>query len=1857
MSSAFVARFSCIGIVALAVLFFGCNHPKQPVKVDEAFAGFVESYTTGTISKNSAVQVRLMPGLVKGHLLNEPLKEEIFSFSPRVQGTTAWVDERTIEFRPAQPLQPGQLYEVKLELGKLTKVPKELKQFPFSIKVMEPAFSVQQNGLITDGNSATMMLLTGKVLTSDQEDSAKVEKILSAFLDKNPLPVQWTHDITGRIHTFRIHQIKREKRALNLELAWDGAAIGSSKQDGVLLEVPAIGDFKVINIVSVNDADHYAKIQFSAPVSTSADLRGLITTQPGLELAFSVQGSEVLAYPPGSSWGDFTLTVHPGIENIWNEKLSKKYTASVHFEDRKPYVSILGRGEIIPSSGKVILPFEASNLKAVDLTIVKIYGNNIPQFYQNNNYDGGYELRRVGKPLLQKTIRLDQEKGLNLTRTNRFSFELDDFLQAEPGAMYRVTIGFRPEYALYNCPGAMQGDSDDEDEYYDYYDGPRSSVDEDGGFWSAYNDYYPFGYSWDNRDNPCHKSYYNKERWETRNIMASNIGMVAKRGNDKSMFVFTSNLTSAEPMTGVDIELLNYQQQVIYKGKTDHTGMLNFKCPEKPFLLVARKGEERGYLKLDDGNSQMISRFDVSGSEATNGIKGMIYGERGVWRPGDSLYINFILEDKGQSIPADHPVEFTLYTPQGQLFKKMIARSSVSGLYTFKTATLSSSPTGNWTARVKVGGATFDKRIKIETIMPNRLKINLDIKGAQLLQQGEKQPVKLSSSWLFGAPAQRLQSKVDVTFTREKEPFPAYKGFVFDDPTVYFNPVSKTVFEGKLSEAGEVTFTPDLKIEDRVPGMLKASFLVKVFEPGGAFSTDYSSFRYSPFKSYIGLKVPEGKDTWDYLQTGKTYQINTVRVDGNGQPVAGTATLKAQLYKLEWRWWWDESGEDGASYISGNYKQLVETQRFEVVNGKGICKIGVGSEDWGRYLLVIQDSVSGHSAGQVIYFDDPYWQTRNRTDDPNSETLLSFTADKEAYKVNDMVKLNIPSSTSGKLLITLENGRKVLQSYWVEASAGQTVFQFRATAEMAPNIYAHVSLIQPHAQTTNDRPIRMYGVLPIQVRDPQTILQPKLSVADVVRPEQTFNIKVSEATGQAMAYSLAIVDEGLLDITRFKTPDPHAYFYAKEALGVKTWDIFDHVIGSFAGKYGRILTIGGDEGLLGSANANKANRFPPVVKYLGTFELKKGESRTHSVKLPPYFGAARVMLVAARDARYGSVEQSVTVRNPLMVYATAPRVMGPGEQVSIPVTVFATENSVKDVRISLSVNKNLEIVGDAQQHIRFDRVGEQTVYFKAKVRQVTGLAEIQVHASSGSTNTSDKVQITIRNPNPPVTAVQSENLAAGASRMLAVKPIGVTVNATAALELSAIPPLQLKKRLGYLISYPHGCVEQITSTAFAQLYLDRLTEISKAQQADIEKNVKATIQKLKAYQLTDGSFAYWPGGSGTHEWGTNYAGHFLLEAKSRGYLIPDEMLTAWLQFTRSKAEKWAIPAQSSALYSAEIAQVYRLYLLALAGSPQIGAMNRLKEFAYLTDESKWRLALTYQLSGYAKQAELLVRNLSYNLPYKDDQGYTFGSPQRNKAMLLEVLTGLKKSHEARKVMEEIASGMATDQWMSTQTTAYSLLAIAKYTGAGSDIPQVKATCKVNGQLVPVPTGKITVQIPLEVRKGTVNVEVNNESIGVLYVKAITEGQPLPGESISGPSASNLILQTEYFDLNGQPINPASLKQGTDFVAKIRVTHPGRLQLYKNIALTTIFPSGWEVINTRVWDAQSSFVSSPSAYQDIRDDRAYTYFDLQKGKTNTYYFMLNAAYTGKYYMPLIAAEAMYDHAIAAREKGQWVEIVP
>jgi uncharacterized protein YfaS (alpha-2-macroglobulin family) len=1847
-------------LTVILSVFSSCNKKEKWIDVDPAFSKYIDAYTTGIISKTTTVRIQLATDANTTHAVGEIVKDDLFDFSPAVKGKAFWLDARTVEFKPESWLKPNQLYTVKFKLGKVTKVPEKFEDFKFSMQTVKPAFKVADDGLRSNGVK-NKMNLSGELETADVEKGADIEKLLSATQNNKALKINWQHNDATKTHAFTIDNIERVANVSNVVIKWDGSPMNMEVKGENAVAVPAVGDFKVLNVAAINDAQQYASVQFSDPIAVGQELAGLISISGQSDISYTINGSEVKVFGNGKLDGNYTVNINSGIKNTWGDVLDKGFTANINFQNRMPSVKIHGKGNILPNSGRLVLPFEAINLNAVDISIIKIFENNVPQFLQENDLGGNSELRRVAKPIVQKTLRLDDDKTLDLHKKQHFSLDIDKFLKTEQGAIYRVTIGFRPDYSLYQSQSAdtsktKSGPSDEEEGYDEgYNEYSQNGVDDDDEFWNRYDEYYPYGYNWEKRDDPNSKSYYNKDRWATRNILASNIGLTAKRGNDNSIKIAVTNILTTEPMNDVELEIMDYQQTIIGTTKSGSDGFADIDLKRKPYLLIAKKGVERGYLKLEDGSSLALSRFDVSGEEVKNGIKGFIFGERGVWRPGDTMYINFIVEDKEQKLPKDHPVEFSLYTPTGQLYKHVVQNNADDGFYLFKTNTDAASPTGNWLAKVKVGGASFEKRIKVETVMPNRLKINVDFGKDAVLGEGNTTSGTINAKWLFGAVGKNLKAKIDASLYAKTTSFPKFAGFEFDNPTADYSTQQKTIYDGTLDAEGNATLKPDFQIDETAPGMLSANLVIKVFEPGGSFSIDNMSIPYSPYKSYVGLKLPDGEKPFDYLLAGKKHTTQIVNVDSKGNLLTGNNDVEVEFYRIQWRWWWDNNGDNLSNFTQNEYNKLLKKETVHLTNGRGQWTFGTSENEWGRYLILVKDPKSGHTSGSTLYIDEPGWQAREGNDDQTAASMLSFVANKAKYNVGDDISLTIPSSKGGRVLVSIENGSKVLRSFWQETVQGQTIVKFKADAAMSPNVYATVSLLQPHSQTINDLPIRMYGSIPIFVEDRNTILNPVLNIATAIRPEQNVSFTVSEQSGKEMTYCVAIVDEGLLDLTRFKTPDPHAAFYAREALGVKSFDMFDYVIGAWGGDLERILTIGGDA----DANGGKqktANRFKPVVKYIGPFHLSKGQTQKQSFTLPSYIGSVRAMVVAAHEGSYGFTEKTIAVKKPLMLLATMPRVLGPGETIKLPVTVFAMENNIKNVNISLQSNPFLEVVSGATQSISFTQPGEQMVYYDVRVKPNVGVGKVKLVASSGGEKADYEVELDIRNPNPPVTSISEITLAPGQQWKTTASAIGVAATSSATVEISSIPSMNLQKRLDYLIEYPHGCIEQTTSAVFPQLVLNQLTDLDDYKKAQVDKNVKAGIAKLQNFQRPDGGFSYWPGGNESDEWGSNYAGHFIVEAQANGYLVSDYMLQAWKNYQRGKANSW-MPSTTN-FYGGDLMQSYRLYTLALVKAPELGAMNRLKEFKYLSPEAKWRLAAAYQLAGQTNTALDLISGLATTFDVRPNPGFTYGSNVRDEAMVLETLTLMGKKTKAEELVLSIAAKLSQDYWYSTQTTAYSLIAIAKFCGKNPSGAKIISSANIDGKQTDINATGYLRQLPIVFKnQNASNVVITNKGGNILYVRLITKGQPLAGDSLKvNNNPSTLVMSVSYVSQDGKAIDINKLTQGSDFVAKVVVKNPGGRGYYSQMALSQIFPSGWEILNARMLGGEGAFKSSYSTYQDIRDDRVYTYFNISPNETLTYYVQLNASYLGRYFLPGTFCEAMYDNTISAGVNGKWVEVV-
>ncbi|MEZ5070816.1 MAG: MG2 domain-containing protein [Bacteroidales bacterium] len=1673
--------------------------------------------------------------------------------------------------------------------------------------------------------------------------------MLRASQQGRELTLEWTHGEDGRFHEFVADSISRGDEKGEVRLRWNGKPIHSDDKGEKEVEIPALGDFRLMNLRVNQQVEQFISLFFSDPLSREQDLRGLVYLESGAGLRLEVRGNELRVHPDQRLKGDEVLRIDRAIRNSLDYALNESLRREVHFTSIDPAVELIGDGVIVPGNEGLVFPFRAVNLRAVNVRIVQIYENNIAQFFQRNQVNGQEELSRVGRLILKKEIPLRSDKAVDFGNWNLFALDLSELMETEPGAIYNVSITFDRSQSLLPCPGEEEEKGKESvrtDSEWDDYDDPYR----EGYYWDDWEDYI-----WRERDDPCTDSYYAYRRNQnqtSRNILASNLGIVAKGGKDNEWFVAVTDLTTTAPLAGVDVDIYNFQQQLMGTRQTDAKGTAVIPLDRKPYLLVARKGTQRGYLRLDDGSALSTSMFDVGGAQNPSGIKGQLYGERGVWRPGDSLYLTFVLEDKAGVLPRDHPVRFELFTPESQLYTSRTRTKGLNGVYDFRTATDPGAPTGNWLARVHVGGSEFTRSLRIETVKPNRLKIRIDF-DREILTSGD-QTANLHAQWLHGAKAGNLKADVELELAPAHTGFPDYPDYAFDDPAKTFETEAEMVFEGRLDANGDGSFSPGIRVGKEAPGMLRVLLKTRVFEQSGDFSVDRFPVLFSPFSTYVGVNVPEGPGWNGALYSNESTLIPIVTVDETGRPV-DVKDLQVEIFDVNWRWWWDrDEADDLVSFVHNRSQNLIRTDRISTVNGKAMYELKFEERVYGRKFIRITDPRGGHSTGQTFYLSYRGYWNQNSAEGPGGAEMLSFTTDKQEYQVGEDIRITLPEFSAGRALVSVESGSRRLESFWVEAPLKEAV-RLKAGPDMAPNAYIHITLIQPY-DAANDRPIRLYGIQPVKVSDPGTHLRPALDMADVLEPEKEAVLRVSEENGKAMTYTVAVVDEGLLDLTRFATPDLWSQFYARQALGIRTWDMYGHVLGAVQGELAGLLAVGGDEFLKPDGKQN-ANRFVPVVKYLGPFELKPGKTNTHRFTMPNYVGSVRAMVVASHEGAYGKAEKAVAVKKPLMVLATLPRVASPAETITLPVTVFAMDPGIRQVDVEVRSNELFQVDGPSRQTIRFEEEGDQVVSFTLRSARQTGQGRIDVFARSGREEASYPVNLQVRLPNPPVHAVTEAVIEPGRSWEGTVSAIGLPGTNRGTLELSVMPALNLEKRLKELTGYPHGCIEQTTSAVFPQLYLDRFLELDEARKADIQKNIEAAIWRIHTFQRTDGGLSYWPGfQSAASDWGSSYAGHFMLEARARGYQLPSGFLPNWLKYQKRRAGSWDAQASEGwQQQSHEINQAYRLYTLALAGEPALGPMNRMRDLPGLSETARWTLAGAYVLAGRESAAQKLIQGAGTRpAPYRE-LSYTYGNDTRDRAMILEVLTLLKEEQLARDLMEELAGTLASGAWCSTQTTAFVLHAISVYLGDAPASGDLACDLTVNGNRVTVQTKKPLHEADLALnRQPEGKVSITNRGTGKLFVRIHVEGVPLD-ENVTGRQ-DNLGMTLRYLDLNGATIDPGQLSQGTDFMAEVTVKHPGIRMPYREMALTQLFPSGWEIRNLRLDGMEAGMTQSGFDYQDIRDDRVYTYFGLNPGESRTFRVMLNATYEGKFFLPAVNCEAMYDASISALIPGRWVEVV-
>lgn len=1807
-------------LISLTLTVFAavaCGSGNQTKTPDISYSQYISGYTGGVLPEGKPIRVFLQGNIVSGP------EVQLFSFSPKLSGTQKITGNNAVEFLPdASSIQPGVKYDCYFDIVKAAGLKdNSIEKFTFSFFVPEKEVYVTVDQIGIPSGNYKVAQITGSI-----EISAPGDPMLEISADGIKGAIDQESDLK---YTFKISGVNRTREDKTITLVTK-TGNGYKEPEKVEVTIPGTGEFKIIEAaLEDNEGKPYIKVVFSQPLSTVP--AGLVRVRWAGKNRLTQQGNILKVYYENFYEDSIILDVDGNVKSIHGVALGEDVQLPIKGSSAHPAVKLGIDGNIVPDAGNVILPFSAVNLKAVDVRIIKIFQSNVLNFLQDNGLNGDDNLRRSGRLVYYKTIMLDTEPGINLRKWQDFSINLSGLIKKEPGAIYRVRLSFKKEYSLYGNLGIENAKLSIVPK-----EGP---TDKELAVWDIPNSYYWDEtnwneYEWTDRDNPEKPSYYLvNSRFPSINLLASDIGLIAKQSQTGKLWVAAASLSTSAPSAGTNIDVYNFQLQKIGTGKTDASGLTEISISGVPFVVVGTNGTSTSYLSVKDSEIKSTSRFDVGGSTLNKGLKAFIYGERGVWRPGDTLHLVMLLQDKGRALPQEHPVTLELYNPEGQFYSKLVNTNGKDGFYRFDVPTQEDDPTGFWNAQFKVGGSLFNKSVRVETVKPNRLKINTSFQS-DILTAGANEKINISSNWLTGPPASGLKANAVMTLSNAGTFFKGYDGYIFKDPLKTLESESVTLVDTRLDNAGQASVSVTMPEASGAPGMLNAYILFSVMEGGGDESLTGVSMPLSPYSSYVGIKAPTSRNNW--LETGKDHIFDIVTIDKNGKKIKGRQ-LEYKIYKLKWSWWWESRAEDLDSYVNSSSSNLVKSGKLTSTGNDSIA-LKIEYPDWGRYLVLVKDLESGHATGTTVVIDWPDYLGRASRKDPDALTMLTFSTDKTEYEIGETASIFIPETAgSGNALISLENSNRVISSKWISVSGKyDTVHKIKITEDMAPNFYVHVTLVQPHGNTGNDLPIRLYGVQPVKVNNPGSVLTPVISMADSIHPEEEFTIGISESKGKPMTYTIAIVDEGLLDLTAFKTPDPWNFMYAREALGISTWDIYDNVTGAISGKFRQMLSIGGDEQII--LGSKKDNRFNPVVKVLGPFTLNNGKA-SHKVKLPMYVGSVRVMVTAGHEGAYGKADKTVAVKSPLMAVTTLPRVLGSGETVTVPVNVFALEDGIKDVTVSIKTGGAAVTEGASTVNLKFDSTGDKIAEFKIK-GTAEGTAKVSITATSAGHKTQETIALPIINPSRPVVQFKYQTIEPGGVLTYKLQD----KRQEASVIISGYPTIDYHGAYDYVKNYSYSCSEQLSARGIVLLScLDRIGN-SKTEEAKVL--LEDIVKKLYMRQLPDGGFAYWSGAPNASSWVTSMAGLLLSGAKAKGVAVSAQVQSAWLNFQKNAANNYRNSNNSDL---SDLDQAFRLYSMAVYGYEDNASMNRLKENKNISAQAKWMLACAYARCGKKQISESIISTIEAGFAeYKNDT-YTYGSAYRDKAIAMMALVLAGRTGDAVTMAQELSILFGAG-YISTQESAFAAMAMEELAKAIGDSP-LKAEISVSGKTVTL-DGASSLRA-YNFAAADKEFSLKNLSGGPAYAVVSQIVKPDAGEVVPA-GASGLKMDVKYARNDGTAINPSSIKQGTEFTATITITNTGMADDYSYLALSQFVPSGWEIFNERLFSADTP-EENACDNMDIRDNGIIWYFDLEKGKSKTFKVKMRAAYTGQFSLPSVTCEMMYNNLVFARTASGKAEV--
>ena len=1249
------------------------------------------------------------------------------------------------------------------------------------------------------------------------------------------------------------------------------------------------------------------------------------------------------------------------------------------------------------------------------------------------------------------------------------------------------------------------------------------------------------------------------------------------------------------------------------------------------------------------GTKINLSRFEVEGKHLNStGLDAFIYPERDIYRPGERVNFSVLIRDHQWKNPGEIPVKMKFLYPSGKECKAFRKILNEQGSAEGSVDIAESAITGSYTLEVYNGNDVLlaSRNFMIEEFIPDRIKVSAKLEKSVLLA-GESTQLAIHAENFFGPPASNRNYENEIQI-KEKEFHPkAYAKFDFSvaNKAVSFD---KIVKEGKTDEKGNATESFEVKDEYKSMGLLQANFYTTVFDETGRPVSRITSADIYTQATFFGI----GQDGWWYYPLNQLVRFPVIALDRNEHVTHALAKL--EVIKHEYRTVLTKNG-DYFRYESQTEDRLVGGGSIDISGENTTYNFTPRTP--GEYELRVY-LPGANSYVKKAFYSYGGWGNDNASFEVSTEGNIDIEADRTNYQTGDKATILFKAPFSGRMLVTLETDKLLFHQY-VEVQNRTASLTIPIRAEYLPNVYVTATLFKPH--DVSDIPLTVaHGFQSLRVEEKSRRIPVTVVAQANTRSRTRQRVKVKAAPGSYV--TLAAVDNGVLQVSDFKTPDAYGYFYAKRALDVDGFDLYPLL---FPEVKARLSSTGGD----GDVEMNKRvnpmpNKRVKIVSYWsGITKASSSGEANFEFDVPAFSGELRLMALAYKNESFGSAEFKVKVADPVVISTALPRFLAPKDTVSVPLTITNTTSRSTSATATIQTDAGVRLLGAAEQTVSLAANSESRVEFRVVAAPVIGTTKIAVDVKALGEHFKEETELTIR----PASTLQKIT---GSGTLEANKTGTINIGLSDfmnqsidySLVISKSPVLELGNQFNYLLEYPYGCTEQTVSVAFPQLYYGDLADLfNTGRQGKLAANynIQEAIRKIKLRQLYTGGISLWDGEDQENWWSSIYAAHFLTEAKKAGYDVDKNLLQTLLGFIGIKLRnRLTINYTYNVNKTRKIVPKevpYSLYVLALNGTPDISTMNYYKAIpGQLALDSRYLLSAAFALSGdKQKFKELLPASFEGEVSVAQTGG-SFYSDIRDESIALSTLLDVDPGNNQVPVMaKHIVDKLKQRKWYSTQESAFSFLALGKLAKRNANT-NITATISANGKQVANFTGK---DVKLTAKQlGQNNLQVSTQGTGQLYYWWKSEGISSSGAYTE--TDNYLKVRRRFFDRYGRVIQGNTFKQNDLVIVQLTLdkSYDGSVD---NIVLTDLLPAGFEIENPRTKEIPGmewiKDADTPTSL-DVRDDRINLFVNLNLNRS-VFYYAVRAVSPGIFRMGPASADAMYNAEYHSYNGGGVIKVIP